>query len=96
MRIRNEFCQKKYEKYFGKCAIIQTLPKKIAESTGKLPPTPMDHTEARAVSVTQSLEPPAAKANAPVIKRVMLNDILTICKSGLKTDEKAMKIPSSP
>lgn len=49
------------------------LPRKTAESTGKLPPTPMLQTAAREQSATNPGEPPAANANTPVMKRVMLN-----------------------
>ena len=47
-------------------------PKKTAESTGRLPPTPILHTAAREHNAIESGDAPAATANTPVIKSVRL------------------------
>jgi hypothetical protein len=51
-------------------------PKKTAESTGRLPPTPTLQTAAREHNVIESGDAPAETANTPVIKRVRLKDNL--------------------
>lgn len=51
-------------------------PKKIAESTGRLPPTPILQTAAREHNVIESGDAPAEIANMPVIRRVRLKDSL--------------------
>jgi hypothetical protein len=51
----------------------------MAESTGRLPPTPVDHAPAREVKAMKFDDPPAATAKTPVIRRVTLKDILRIC-----------------
>jgi hypothetical protein len=48
----------------------------MEESTGRLPPTPIDHMVARAINVMWFGEPPAAVAKAPTINSVMLKEIL--------------------
>ena len=55
-------------------------PKKMAESTGKLPPTPTDHMVASAISVVPLVDAPAASMNIAARRSVMLNDILGIFK----------------
>lgn len=44
-----------------------------AESTGKLPPTPMPSIPKRTPSVVKFCDPPAAMANTPEMKSVILN-----------------------
>jgi hypothetical protein len=56
--------------------VICTGPRKIAESTGRLPPTPMDHMVANAVKVIWSRDPPADVANMPTMSNVTLKEIL--------------------
>ncbi len=51
-------------------------PKKTAESTGRLPPTPILHTAAREHNVIEFGDAPAETANTPVIRRVRLKDNL--------------------
>ena len=51
-------------------------PKKTAESTGKLPPTPILQTAARVHKVIEFGDAPAETANTPVIKRERLKDNL--------------------
>ena len=51
-------------------------PRKTAESTGRLPPTPTDQTAAREHSATALGEPPAEMPNMAVMSRVMLKEIL--------------------
>ena len=48
------------------------IPKKTAESTGRLPPTPILQTAAREHNATESGDAPAETANKPVIKSVKL------------------------
>jgi len=52
------------------------IPKKIAESTGRLPPTPMLHTAAREHNVIEFGEAPPDRAKTPVMKSVRLKDNL--------------------
>jgi len=52
------------------------LPRKIAESTGRLPPTPTDHTDTREISVKEFCDAPATIANTPMIRNVKLNEML--------------------
>jgi hypothetical protein len=52
------------------------IPKKTAESTGRLPPTPILHTAAREHNVIESGEAPAERAKRPVMKSVRLKDNL--------------------
>jgi len=52
------------------------IPKKIAESTGRFPPTPMLQTAAREHNVIESGEAPPARAKTPVMKSVTLKDSL--------------------
>jgi hypothetical protein len=52
------------------------IPKKTAESTGRLPPTPMLHTAAREHNVIEFGEAPAERAKTPVMKSVRLKDNL--------------------
>ena len=52
-------------------------PRKTAESTGRLPPTPTEKTAVKAVNVIKFGAPPAAIPNTPVMKRVRLNEILS-------------------
>ena len=47
-------------------------PKKTAESTGRLPPTPTLQTAAREHKAMESGDAPAETANTPVIKSVRL------------------------
>jgi hypothetical protein len=54
------------------------VPRKIDESTGRLPPTPIDHTAANEHRAIKLGDPPAERANTPVIRRVRLNEILEI------------------
>jgi hypothetical protein len=54
------------------------IPKKTAESTGRLPPTPMLHIAAREHNVIEFGEAPPDRANTPVMKSVRLKDNL-IC-----------------
>ena len=54
------------------------VPKNTAESTGRLPPTPILHTAANDVKVTKLGEPPAAIAKTAVMKSVILKDSLSI------------------
>lgn len=46
---------------------------KAAESTGRFPPTPILHTAANEHRATNPGDPPAARANTPVMNSVMLN-----------------------
>jgi hypothetical protein len=52
-------------------------PRKTAESTGRLPPTPTEKTAVKAVNVIKFGAPPAAIPNTPVMKSVRLNEILS-------------------
>lgn len=63
--------------------LIRDVPRKTAESTGRLPPTPMLHTAASEQSATYPGEPPAAVAKTPVMKSVMLNAHLTQASESL-------------
>ena len=51
-------------------------PRKIAESTGMFPPTPMLEIAARDASATNVKEPPIAIPNTPPMNNVRLNDHL--------------------
>jgi hypothetical protein len=81
--------------------MITGIPRKTAESTGRLPPTPILHTVAREHSVIEFGEAPAERAKTPVMKRVKLKDSLWEDKkhasfrveSGLKG---VGKLPASP
>ena len=53
-------------------ATFRNSPRKTAESTGKLPPTPTLQTAAKEHSAIELGEPPAAMAKTPVMKSVML------------------------
>jgi hypothetical protein len=55
----------------------ENTPRKIAESTGRLPPTPMEKTAVKMDNVIKFGAPPAAIPNTPVMKRVRLNEILS-------------------
>jgi hypothetical protein len=50
------------------------IPRKIAESTGRLPPTPMLHTAARVHNVIEFGEVPPDREKTPVLKSVRLKD----------------------
>jgi len=52
------------------------IPRKIAESTGRLPPTPMLHAAAREHNVIEFGEAPPDRAKTPVMKSVRLKDSL--------------------
>lgn len=56
--------------------IMWFLPRNTAESTGRFPPTPTDHTAAKEIRVMAFGEPPPANANTPTMRSVMLKDIL--------------------
>lgn len=51
-------------------------PRKIDESTGKLPPTPTDQRAAKVVSAMKFGDAPATIENTPTMSKVILNDIL--------------------
>jgi hypothetical protein len=53
------------------------IPRKIAESTGRLPPTPMLHAAAREHNAIEFGEAPPDRAKTPVMKSVRLKDSLT-------------------
>jgi len=76
---------------------VADIPRKIAESTGRLPPTPMLHTAAREHNVIEFDEAPPDRANTPVMKSVRLKDNLMV--SGFmrrKFRRGAGIIPASP
>jgi hypothetical protein len=56
--------------------VVADIPKKTAESTGRLPPTPMLHTAAREHNVIAFGEAPPDRAKTPVMKSVRLKDNL--------------------
>ena len=55
---------------------VAGVPRKTAESTGRLPPTPTPRTASRDASVRKLLEPPAAKPKIPAMRSVILKDHL--------------------
>ena len=52
------------------------IPKKTAESTGRLPPTPILHSAAKEHNVIEFGEAPAERPKIPVMKSVRLKDNL--------------------
>lgn len=75
MRCGDEFCRNALASH-SVARRGTNAPRNIAESTGKFPPTPIDHTDANEISVIELGEPPAAKANMATMRSVMLKDIL--------------------
>lgn len=53
-------------------------PRKMDESTGKLPPTPTDQRAAKVVNAMKFGDAPATIENIPTMSKVMLNDILRV------------------
>lgn len=51
-------------------------PRNTAESTGTFPPTPIDHTDAKKIRVVDESEAPATVEKRPIMRKVMLNEIL--------------------
>lgn len=66
--------------------VVLNLPRKIAESTGRFPPTPIDHIVANEMRVIELGEPPAANANTATMRSVMLKEILQVCEMVLRVD----------
>jgi hypothetical protein len=62
--------------------VTADIPKKTAESTGRLPPTPILHKAAREHNVIEFGEAPAESAKTPVMKSVRLKDNLCPIKNG--------------
>ena len=54
-------------------------PRKMALSTGRFPPTPIDQSATNDESDSNDGAPPAASANTPIINRVILKDGLETC-----------------
>ena len=77
MRYWYELYRPKLDGLLGKISDKEYTPRKIAESTGRLPPTPTEKTAVKAVNVIKFGAPPAAMPNTPVMKRVRLNEILS-------------------
>jgi hypothetical protein len=67
-----------YEQKPDRLVVTADIPKKIAESTGRLPPTPILHIAAREHNVIEFGEAPAERAKTPVIKSVTLKDNLWV------------------
>jgi hypothetical protein len=61
--------------------VTADIPKKTAESTGRLPPTPILHKAAREHNVIEFGEAPAESAKTPVMKSVRLKDNLCPTKT---------------
>ena len=57
------------------------IPKKTAESTGRLPPTPILHMAARAHNVVEFGEAPADTEKMPMMNSVKLKDNLRVTES---------------
>ena len=53
-------------------------PRNTAESTGTFPPTPIDHTDAKRIRVVGESEAPATVEKRPIMRKVMLNEILIV------------------
>ena len=79
MRCGDKFCEYTAIRHVFAAAKMQRhSPRKTAESTGKLPPTPTLHIAANKHSTTALPAPPAAVAKIPVMNSVMLNANLRI------------------
>lgn len=63
-------------RFSKKSLIKEYAPRKMAESTGRFPPTPTEKMAVKAVNVIKSGAPPAAIPNTPVMNRVRLKEIL--------------------
>jgi len=66
----------------------------MAESTGRLPPTPTDHTDTREISVREFWDAPATTAKIPMIRKVRLKDMLD--SSQKRSQSTRMPIPTTP